>query len=370
MKGLIIWAYSECRSMMGLYCMIQRHATFPVVIASYHHHTFKGYCSVRTTTGFSVNEFSDIQVIPVGEDWEVGKRILDEHPGYSHLFAVYQGAPNFIRVMKEIKHRGEKFGCICESPCNMSNGLRGFLKKNFYLKHVLPRKVKYVVDNAEFFFNLSGDSSVMARSIGWPDYKINPWGYFSPPIPGSKLIKRTCGSEFTILVSGAMTWHRAPDVVINAMRLLSKWGVRYKGIFTQKGPMLDRLKNTVAEYGLPVDFVGLLPMDQMIKLYETCSVYVAAGRSEPWGMRLNDALQCGSPIVVSRGMGGAKLVDDYGCGRAFYSEDYVGLAHQLKRLAEDRDLYESIALRAYDSALLISPEKKAKELINMLERMF
>ena len=370
MKGLVIWAYSECRSMMGLYRMIQRHAHCPVVIASYHHHTFKGYFTARTTTGFSAEEFSDVQVIPVGENWDVGRRILDDHPGYSHLFAVYQGVPNYIRLMKEIKRRGEKFGCICESPCNMSTGWRGFLKRNFYFKYVLPQNVKFVVENAEFFFNLSGDSSIMARKIGWPGHKIIPWGYYSPPIPDSHLVKRADNSDFTIVVSGAMTWHRAPEVALEAMRLLSIWGVKYKGIFTQGGPLLDGLKRKAKAFDLPVEFVGLVPMPRLVELYETCSVYVASGRQEPWGMRLNDALQCGAPIVVSRGMGGVKLVDDYGCGGSFYNEDYVGLAHILKRLVEDKVFYTHVADNAYNAAAAISPETKANQLLGSLERMF
>jgi glycosyltransferase involved in cell wall biosynthesis len=252
----------------------------------------------------------------------------------------------------------------------MTMGFKGFLKQHLYLKYLLPHQVKYVVENAEFFFNLSGDDSCAARGIGWPDHKIVPWGYYSPPIPDSHLVKHVNDSEFTILVTGAMTWHRAPDVALRAMGLLSRWGVPYKGILTQTGPMLGGLKRMAEEHNLPVEFVGLLPMAELIKLYETCSVYVAAGRCEPWGMRLNDALQCGSPLVASRGMGGVKLIDDYGCGAAFDNEDYVGLAHRLKRLAEDRHFYADVAQRAYDAASLISPERKSQELINLLERMF
>ena len=370
MKGLVIWAYSECRSMMGLYRELQKYASFPVVVATYHHHSFRGFHTTRTSTGFSMDEFADVGVIPVGDNWDAGKKILDNHPGFAHLFAVYQGVPNYLRLMSEIKRRGERFGCICESPCNMSTGIKGQLKQIFYLKYILPCKVKSVVENAEFLLNLSGDCSDAARSIGWPDYKIIPWGYYSPPIPDSHLIKRSDNSGFRILVSGAMTWHRAPDVALNAMRLLSKWHVPYECVFTQNGPMLQDLKRSSQANNLSIKFPGLLPMPELVKLYESCSVYVAAGRREPWGMRLNDALQCGAPIVVSRGMGGAKLVDDYGCGGAFYNEDYVDLAHILKRLAEDKDFYVTVADRAFNSARLISPKSKAVELLGVLERFF
>jgi len=370
MNGLVIWAYSECRSMMGVYSNIVKGVDFPVVIASYHHHTFKGYHSARTATGFSSDEFSEMEIHPIGESWSAGKKILDDHKGYAHLFAVYQGAPNFLRVMKEVKRRGDAFGCICESPCNMVSGLKGWLKQNVYLRHVLPRKVRFVTDNAKFFINLSGDDSTAARNMGWADHKIIPWGYFSPAIPDSHLIQRVDNSEFTILVTGIMTWHRAPDVVMKALALLSRWGVKYKAIFTQEGPLLNDLKCMARQQGLPVQFVGLLPMPDLIKLYESCSVYVAAGRREPWGMRLNDALQCGAPLVVSRGMGGVKLVDDYKCGAAFNNGDHVDLAYKLKRLAEDKPYYKTMALNSFEAARLISPEKKAAELVTIIKESF
>ena len=46
-------------------------------------------------------------------------------------------------------------------------------------------------------------------------------------------------------------------------------------------------------------------------------------------MRLNDALNCGSPLVVSRGMGGVRLVDEYGCGLAFDVGDSVGHGNRM-----------------------------------------
>ena len=70
MKGLIIWAYSECRSMMKLHSVVQRIADFPVVIAPYHHHSFKNYHTARTGTGFCADEFSDVEMFPIGEDFQ------------------------------------------------------------------------------------------------------------------------------------------------------------------------------------------------------------------------------------------------------------------------------------------------------------
>lgn len=363
MKGLVVWAQSDCRSMMGVYASLVRTLECPVVIALWFYRKTKDQVTNRNCLGLKDDEFADIPTIGVGENRAAGLNILDEHPGYTHLFAVYQNSPNFRFLIAEANRRGEKVFVISESPCNMTPGFKGWIKEHFYLKYILPRKVKDVIRVSEKVFNLSGDSSAALQSIGWPAEKIVPFGYFSPPIPDSKCVKRTTNKDFHVLVTGIMQWHRAPDTVMKALVLLKKWGVPYRATFTQKGPLLESLKQMAEENNLSVTFAGFLPMPELIKLYETCSVYVASGRHEPWGMRLNDALQCGAPIAVSRGMGGVQMVDDFGCGVSFGAEDYVELAHKLRRMIEDEAYYLRCAENAYEAAAKISPEHKAKELM-------
>ena len=370
MKGLIIWAQSDCRSMMGLYHEVRRLLSCPVVITLWKSPVNDSTCDLRSRVGFSSEEFADIGMIPVGESFERGLAVLDGHSGYSHLFAVYQGSRNFRRLIAEAKRRGENVGVISESPCNMSTGIKGWLKRNIYLPHVLPRKISTVAQTADFVINLSGDNSRPLRDIGWPAEKILPFGYFPPPIPGSRCINRNTVQGFHILVTGIMTWHRAPDTVLNALILLHKWGVKFRATFTQKGPLLGRLKSMSEKHGLPIEFPGFLPMPELIKLYETCSVYVAAGRSEPWGMRLNDALQCGAPLAVSRGMGGVKLVDEYGCGVAFDADDYVDLAHKLRRMIQDVSFYRKVAACACEAAGGIFPAKMAEALLKNISEFW
>lgn len=366
MNGLVIWAQSDCRSMMGVYAALVRELKCPVVIALWFFRRTEDQVTNRNCIGLRDDEFSKISTVHVGEDRAAGIKILDEHPGYSHLFAVYQGSPNFREMLLEAKRRGEKVYVISESPCNMSTGIKGWVKDHLYLPVILPRKIKKVVAASECIFNLSGDSSKALASVGWPPEKIVPYGYFSPPLPGSECVERTTNADFHILVTGVMQWHRAPDTVIKALILLNKWGVRYRATFTQKGPLLESLKSAAALHDLPIEFPGFLPMPELMKLYESCSVYVAAGRHEPWGMRLNDALQCGAPLAVSRGMGGVQMVDEFGCGISFAAEDHVDLAHKLRRMIEDESFYLNCAHNAFRAAAEVSPKKKAKLLMKGL----
>lgn len=366
MNGLIIWAQSNCRSTMALYREVIKLLDVPVVVALWHYRAV-GQSDIRTCIGFRDDEFADIEMVPVGEDLSKGMALLDAHPGYNHLFSVYQEAPTFQKLLLEAKRRGEKVGIMCESPCNMASGWR-FLLKELYMRFVLPHRVSCVVKAADFFVNFSGDDKRAAERNGWPKDKILPFGYFSPRIEGSKLKPRTTNRPFEILATGILAPYRGADILLKALAILKKRGVPYHATITQKGPMYGKMKAKAEADQLPVDMPGFVEMKDLIRLYETCSVYVGSGRREPWGMRLNDALQCGTPLIVSRGMGGVQLVDRYGCGLAVPPSDPVALANALQQLIDNPALYKKVACATVDAANLCTPERKAQELIGLIQK--
>lgn len=365
MKGVVIWAQSDCRSTMGLYEAVIKRLNVPFVVALWFYRKTETYVDNRMEVGFSNEEFAQIPMIPVGEDYEKGLRILDEHPGYTHIFTVFQNSPAWRRLIVEAKRRGEKVIIACESPCNMEKGFRKLLKE-IYLRFVLRWKSRAVIRSAECFINYSGNDDKYARIIGWPKEKIVPFGYFPPPIPGSKCVRRTTNKPFHILSTGILSKYRGADVLVEALRILKDRGVPYRATITQTGELLELLKEKASRYQLPIDFVGFVEMPKLIELYETCSVYVGAGRHEPWGMRLNDALQCGAPLVVSRGMGGVKLVDDYSCGMSYENGNAKELAAQLTKLATDLDFYDCRAGLAENAAMHCAPDAKSKEFVSII----
>lgn len=366
MKGLVIWSQSNCRSTMALYREIIRELKVPSLITLWHYKKCDDDRDIREQVGFTHDEFSDLPIMPVGEDYVKGISIIGAHPGWHHVFCVWQGSPVYQRLIVEARRRGCPVAVFCESPCNMSSGWK-WAAKAIYMKLGLPLMAHRVVCSADFFINCSGDDRTAAHRLGWSDDKIVPFGYFSPPIPESKLIPRPANAPFHILATGILAKYRGADVLVEALRLLKERGVEYRATITQKGELLETLKEKAKTFCLPIEFPGFVEMKELVRLYETCTVYVGAGRCEPWGMRLNDALQCGAPIVVSRGMGGVQLVDRYGCGLSFPTGDAVRLADALQQLATDVQLYVRVADRAIEAARRIAPEQKAKELIELLK---
>lgn len=369
MSGIVIWAQSNCRSMMALYRAVAGVAGVPVLITLWRYNNDGCESDVRTKVGFRVDEFSDVLAVPVGENYAAGSRILQEHKGWTHLFCVWQPSPVYRKLIVNAKQLGSHVGVMCESPCNMSSGWQGVLKSAF-IRLCLPIMAFRVVRSADFFINYSGNDATPARRIGWSRRKIIAFGYYPPPIEGSKRCRRKVGSQFFILSTGILSRHRGADVLVKALRILKDRGMPYRAVITQEGELLSSLKDFAQRFDLPIEFPGFLPMREIIKLYETCSVYVGAGRSEPWGMRLNDALNCGAPLVVSTGMGGVNLVRELGCGLEYENGNANDLADKLCSMMLDNRLYNRVCEMAFKAGDLISPQVKAKDLLRKIAKVY
>lgn len=369
MKGLIIWAQSSCRSVMAFYRELGKAFNVPIVVALWYYKSHEGEISNRAAIGFEDSEFSDMDMVPIGEDFDKGMLLLSSHAGWHHLCCNYQGSPNFRRLLLIAASRGDKVAVGSESPCNMQRGIKGLLR-DIYFRTKLPFDLRKIIAASEFMINYSGNDCRLARLVGWPSRKIIPFGYFPPPIPLTSMRERKTNNPFEILSTGELTWHRGSDILIDALLILKRIGVKYHATVTQQGPLLNDLKAKTLRYNLPVDFPGMLEMKDLRRAYESCSVFVGAGRREPWGMRLNDALNCGAPLVVSRGMGGVKMVDDCGCGMAFENEDPEDLARKLEILSKDGSVYAECAKKAVFASKANSAATKAKELVKTIEREY
>lgn len=366
MKGLIIWANSYCRSTMAFYQELGNVFHVPLYI-----YVWKSGNTIRQKTGFTETEFGHKGIFFLNDDEAFAQRTLMTYKSYHHIFAVYQKSALHQKLINMAVKQNITFAVASESPCNMTPWPKRLLKY-IYMYLLLPYKVGTVVKNADFILNFSGYYEKELHLLGWKNRQIISCGYYPPPVPGSRATLRTDKNwkDFTILLSGIHQWHRSPMLLLKALHILNNKGIRYKCIITQDGPLLNVMKKYARRHSLNIDFAGFVSLDKLISLYETCSVFVGAGNNEPWGMRLNDALQCGAPLLVNRGMGGAKLVDDYGCGMTFERNSHQQLARCLETMITDRQKYLELAGNAYHAAGDITPAAKAKEMHDIIQSMY
>lgn len=365
MKGLFVWADSYCRSTLAFYQGLGQAFGAPLKVV-----VLRMDNPLRRATGFSDTEFRGMSLLPVPRTWDDALELLCQHAGWNHLFCAYQSVPLYRRLLSEASQRGYAVGIGSEAPCNMAPGWKHFLKAA-YIRFVLPYKVRKSVRAADFILNYSGDSADDLAAIGWPRERIIPCGYYPPPLQGGRCVRRTRKHwrHFSILLTGKHELHRSPMLLLHALGELKEQGLVPECYITQEGPLLQQMKTYASVHGLAnVHFLGLVSLERLRELYENCSLYVGTGNREPWGMRLNDALQSGAPLLVNEGMGGKKMVEELGCGLVFKHRDAHSLATCVKRLMEDQRLYLGVARQAYMARQVISPAVKAKEMADQIRR--
>lgn len=362
-KGLLIWSHSYCRSTMAFYEGLAKAFNVPLRILFWQ----KGFAN-RAVVGHSDDEFNHLDVRFIGDDLDGARAEFRAYRDWHHIFGTYQQGTVFRILLLEAKKAGRHVAIASEAPCNMTPFPRA-LAKELFVSIVLRSRVAKHIQAASFIINFSGDEVRSLRRIGWPAAKIIPCGYYSPPLVGSACMTRTAiqWRNFVVLMTGRHEWHRDPMVLLKALRVLAMRGVRCKAVITQDGPLLPSMKQFAKSYGLAVEFVGLVPYDRLVDLYQECSCFVATGWSEPWGIRVNDALQCGAPLIVSDGMGAVKLVKDYPCGLAFPAGNSVALADQLESLIGSEERYCRLAEAVCGAADACHPFKIAAKIAGVIQ---
>ena len=364
-NGLFVWANSYCRSTLAFYRELGKAFNCPLKVV-----VLKGLSDARKKTGFSNSEFADLDV-DIFDNLNSASILLDKFSSYYHIFGAYQDATS-LKLIDLASKKNVKFGIASEAPCNMDHFPRRILK-DIYLKFFLPLKVKDAITHSDFIINYSGDNSNSLISLGWPKSKIVPCGYYSPAIDGSTKVHRNKvhWENFSIFLSGIHQWHRSPLVLLKALKLLDERGIKYDCYISQKGPLFDEMEEFINVNKMTkVHLLGFLPIERLVDLYQSCSVYVGAGNYEPWGMRLNDALLCAAPLIVNRGMGGCKLVDDYECGLTFDRNNSSQLADCLQYLISDYNAYQQIADNAFTASQRIEPEAVASRIAKILYKQY
>ena len=388
MTKIVIWAQSVCRSTMDLYREVKRlRDDVGVTVVLRRDGRGEDVRKLREAQG--QGDYSDV----VDREWdgkvESGIELLDL--GAVHVFSGYQASRAVRELMIEAKRRAFRVVEYDEAPCEMCLGVKGALKR-FYYAMILPMRVGAAVRAADLFVSASGNMGIdrLVR-LGWRREQIVPFGYASgrlgvreQELGGRCLTQSHKGAEAQrscMGLNGGLQNSESLSLCVKSVdgefgvsgQRLAVEGTGLRVLHTgveAKYRGVDVLKRAVASLkrrGVDVDVKftgGKVDAAELPGLYEWADVVVACGLCEPWGMRVNDVLLEGVPVVVSDGMGAAMLCDAYGCGCVVPKGDARALAAVLERCANDREFYGHLKSGAMKAAQALLPQNMAREWVD------
>lgn len=142
------------------------------------------------------------------------------------------------------------------------------------------------------------------------------------------------------------------ETLIKACSILRDQDIQFRCVMFGQGPLEQQLKLMTSQYGLGdvVEWPGLVPHDELIRLYKTHKVALVAlpsivtqdGEEEGIPVSLIEAMAAGIPVVSTVTGSIPELLHD-GAGLLVQPGDPASLAVEIRRLLEDQELCRQVA---------------------------
>ncbi len=259
-------------------------------------------------------------------------QLLNKYKDRLHVFNGITYTPRMKRLIDYAILNNIAFCNMSEAYFNLEKGFRKMLK-SLFISTVLPSKVRTVSLNSRGVICLSGGSDRdMAQFNNFGFKKVFPFGYFTD-IKTLPTQVATNDNKVHIICPGLLEYYKGVDILIHALSILDMQGIQnFCCHITGNGEEKKSLIKLCDRLNLnnKVIFEGVLDADRYNCLLNKIDILVAPGRIEPWGIRINEAIQRGNVVLVSDGIGANQLIRESQGGAVFKSGSAKDLADKLK----------------------------------------
>jgi glycosyltransferase involved in cell wall biosynthesis len=202
-----------------------------------------------------------------------------------------------------------------------------------------PQRVVYLSDSVR--------RAVQRSGVPFPDGVLLPQGVdleqFTPPVQN-----RSVPQHPTLLFVGRIHPSKAPDVAIDTLSCLRKWG--HDASLVMAGTAADasylqalRRRARRLRVHNSIHWQGWVPRDRLPELYRSADVLLFASRLEHEGQGLSylEAMACGLPVVAYPSGGAREFLQRHVAARIAARCDGDALAREVVHLVNHPDDHQS-----------------------------
>ena len=162
------------------------------------------------------------------------------------------------------------------------------------------KKNTFVAENAE---NAEGEVLEWLKRHAWKACIRQKCIRGSNPRLSAEMKENSKEKVVTFL--GRITMQKGPEYFVEAAALVLKRTRNIRFVMAGSGDMLDAMINLAAERGIAdrFHFPGFQRGRQVYEAYKNSDVFVMPSVSEPFGIAPLEAMQCGTPSIISKQSG-------------------------------------------------------------------
>jgi glycosyltransferase involved in cell wall biosynthesis len=220
----------------------------------------------------------------------------------------------FTAVVLVLGRLGVPFGIYSECP--------DVTVSRSWLKRRAQTSVgRWVARRARAVFAISHLAADYFGSLGFPEDKIYPFGYFrASPVPFENVLRV---DKVDIVYVGQFIHRKGLDILLRAIRPLLEKNPQIRLSLIGAGPEQASIEAGLREDGLlgSVELEGAHPSSRIHERLARASLLVLPSRWDGWGLVINEAFAAGVPVIASDRCGGADLIVPGVNGYRFRSEN-------------------------------------------------
>jgi glycosyltransferase involved in cell wall biosynthesis len=137
------------------------------------------------------------------------------------------------------------------------------------------------------------------------------------------------------------------------------------------GPLREQMADLCEKIGVlgKVKFIGIVPYSELPGVYSAADLLVVASSHEPWGLPVNEAMVCGTPVIVSDRVGARyDLVQEGETGFVYPCGDVQALAKIFREVLPDRERLKRMGEAARKRMKTWSPKENVEAFVQAVEK--
>ena len=260
----------------------------------------------------------------------------------AHGFHFYKGAP----ALNWLVYYPIELVMSAMTDCLITINDEDFAFAKKHLKAKKTVKVNGVGYNSDKFFRISDDEKRKLRS------------------------EKGFSQEETLLIYVAeMNENKNQSMLIRAMKILTEDGGNYRLLIVGADNISGKYVSLASELGVSerVDFLG--HREDVCTLVQLSDIAVGSSLREGLPVNVMEAMACGLPVVLSDNRGHRALCRDGYNGFVVAPNDDEAMAKRIKKLKEDRPLYDTMSENAVGFIKTFSKENVIEELKAVYESL-
>ena len=150
------------------------------------------------------------------------------------------------------------------------------------------------------------------------------------------------GKDKVVTFLGRITMQKGPEYFIEAANMVLQRTRNVRFCMAGSGDMMDQMIMLAAERGIAdrFHFPGFMKGDQVYECLKDSDVYVMPSVSEPFGISPLEAMQCGTPTIISKQSGCAEIL--HNCIKLDYW-DIEAMADAIYSICHNESLFNYLA---------------------------